>query len=129
MDYAHILKIAYPEMKFGMMNVLDYSTLEWSTINTIAAPSLDQALETFASNKGKEAVRQFRVWRDQLLRESDVYALPDFPHKTDQSRTAWMEYRAQLRDLTLLSSPKLNHELELDMLSVRWPVRPDQAIS
>ena len=37
--------------------------------------------------------------RLNLLKESDVYALPDYPHKTQEAKQAWLDYRQALRDL------------------------------
>lgn len=38
-----------------------------------------------------------RERRNALLQQSDVYVLPDYPHKTDEDREAWLAYRAELR--------------------------------
>ena len=31
--------------------------------------------------------------------ETDKYALPDFPHQSEEIRQAWLDYRQSLRDL------------------------------
>lgn len=47
-----------------------------------------------------------RAQRNQLLLDSDKYVLPDYPHKTEEQRQAWLDYRQALRDITTnLDSP------------------------
>ena len=55
-----------------------------------------------------EELKRLRKERDKLLRESDKYALPDYPHTRKE---AWMTYRQALRDL-----PATGGE---------WPVKPE----
>jgi hypothetical protein len=42
---------------------------------------------------------EMRETRNKLLKETDKYALPDWPHKTPEIRQAWLDYRQALRDL------------------------------
>jgi len=45
-----------------------------------------------------ELLRQIRIKRDRLLRESDFTQIPDAPLSAEQ-RAAWQVYRQALRDL------------------------------
>lgn len=48
----------------------------------------------------EQAWTALRARRNQLLLESDKYVLPDYPHKTDEIKQAWLDYRQALRDIT-----------------------------
>lgn len=48
----------------------------------------------------EQAWAALRARRNQLLLESDKYVLPDYPHKTDEIKQAWLDYRQALRDIT-----------------------------
>jgi hypothetical protein len=49
--------------------------------------------------KNKRTMHSLRTKRDRLIKESDVYSLPDFPHPTPETKQAWLDYRQSLRDL------------------------------
>ena len=40
-----------------------------------------------------------RQKRNEALRDSDCVVLPDYPHKSQEERRRWIEYRQHLRDL------------------------------
>jgi hypothetical protein len=50
--------------------------------------------------KDKYILTLFRVERDALLKESDIYMFSDYPHKTPEKKEAWIVYRQALRDST-----------------------------
>lgn len=54
--------------------------------------------------------------RDQFLRDTDKYALPDWPHASLEKQREWLEYRQALRDLPSTTD---------DPASAVWPTRPD----
>lgn len=62
---------------------------------------------------------ELRAKRDTLLRESDIYSLPDYPHPTEEAKQAWLDYRQALRDLPA------NTE---DPNNIDWPRRPDEPV-
>jgi hypothetical protein len=49
--------------------------------------------------KNKLALKNLRRKRNFLIKDSDVYSLPDYPHPTPEARQAWLDYRQALRDL------------------------------
>jgi len=53
----------------------------------------------------EDILEEFRKKRDELLKESDKYALPDFPHQTSEIKQAWLDYRQTLRDLPNNENP------------------------
>ena len=65
-----------------------------------------------------------REYRDRLLKESDVYMLPDYPHRSKKMKEAWAVYRQQLRDLPSISTPSINADRTLNLESVRFPTPP-----
>jgi hypothetical protein len=65
-----------------------------------------------------------RELRDKLLAETDYLMNPDYPHKTEEKKQAWKDYRQALRDLPNNSDPKLNEKGELDMDSITIPIKP-----
>ena len=71
-----------------------------------------------------EALKKLREQRDPLLDKTDRYALPDFPHDSDEIRQAWLNYRQQLRDLPA-NSPHVSIDLETgELTGVVWPTEP-----
>lgn len=67
--------------------------------------------------------------RDIKLKESDIYALPDYPHESDVVRQAWLDYRTSLRDITKTAEPRLelpfvSIENEPELTNVEWPTPP-----
>lgn len=123
-DYSSILLIAYPGQGWGLSNTADFGSLHWDETNASPKPTLEELLAKFEEMKPVEALRLLRIRRNELLKETDVYALPDFPHASEEVRSAWLAYRAALRDLTGSASPTLGPDFKLDEASVQWPVKP-----
>lgn len=72
-----------------------YDTLEWND-TTIPKPTEEELELRYADL----LVDEMREERNKLLKESDMYAIPDFAHKTESKRQEWLAYRQQLRDFT-----------------------------
>lgn len=71
-----------------------------------------------------EALKKLREQRDPLLDKTDRFALPDFPHDSDEIRQAWLNYRQELRDLPA-NSPNVSIDLETgELTGVVWPTEP-----
>ena len=51
--------------------------------------------------------------------------ISDYPHKSEESKQAWLDYRQQLRDMTITHPPE-TFNLDLNTLEpiVTWPVEP-----
>lgn len=60
-------------------------------------------------------MQKFRETRNRLLDQTDKYSANDYPHKTDEIRQAWLDYRQALRDL-----PANTEDPENPV----WPVAP-----
>jgi hypothetical protein len=66
--------------------------------------------------KNKLALENLRRKRNFLIKGSDVYSLPDYPHPTPEVRQAWFDYRQALRDLPSTTEDPANPV---------WPVPPE----
>lgn len=66
-----------------------------------------------------------RKERNKLLKLSDIYVLPDYPHLNDTVRQNWITYRQALRDIpnNLDISTVLFDEDE-ELTGVNWPTPP-----
>jgi hypothetical protein len=98
--------------------------LQWFSTNK-PKPTMEEIAIVISQLDAEEAMRLLRQKRNAILKDTDVYALPDFPHSTLEKRNKWLAYRQQLRDLTNTANPLLNPETyELDLDSIEWPQRP-----
>jgi hypothetical protein len=85
MDYSKILLKYYNKKAWCCGDT--YDTLMW---NDMSEKPTKEHLESLWNDLLKEEMREER---NQLLKESDYTALPDYPN-----REAWLDYRQQLRD-------------------------------
>lgn len=122
-SFASALREGWPNCQWSLYNDGDFSTLQWFE-EDIPKPSLDEVNKKIIELDSKEAKRLLRLKRNELLQETDIKSLPDFPHKTLQEKEAWMAYRQQLRDFPSSVTPSLNSNYDLDMDSVEWPIKP-----
>jgi len=73
--------------------------------------SKDRYDESFRETE-LDFIRQLRL---EKIKETDKYALPDWPHKTPEIRQAWLDYRQALRDF-----PEV-----VDVKNHIWPTPPE----
>ena len=86
MDYSKILLKYYIQYTWRCGET--YETLVWLD-DRILKPTKEE-LEQLYDDLLKDEMREER---NQLLKDSDYTALPDYPN-----REAWLDYRQQLRD-------------------------------
>tara|TARA_Y100000591_G_C21597960_1_gene576532 strand:- start:172 stop:474 length:303 start_codon:yes stop_codon:yes gene_type:complete len=80
--------------------------------------------ETVTELTNKEiAMEIMRDQRNIILKRSDIYVLPDFPHDYEEVRQAWITYRNNLRQLTTTQTPGLGENGEL--INITWPIDPN----
>lgn len=78
--------------------------------------SLEQMISEYKEYTAyEEPLKEIRRKRDDLLKDTDKYAIPDWPHKTNEVRQAWLDYRQALRELP--------SNIE-DVLNPVWPTPP-----
>lgn len=73
-----------------------------------------------------ERWKLLRELRDKLLSETDYLMNTDYPHKTEEVKQHWKDYRQALRDLPENSNPMLNENGDLDMNSFVLPSPPNE---
>mgnify|MGYP001463187977 CR=1 FL=1 len=67
-------------------------------------------------------IKKLRGVRNKKLLETDMYAIPDFGHPSEEVKQAWLTYRQALRDLPANSTPSLDENGNLT--NVTWPTSP-----
>ena len=77
----------------------DYSTLTWAGTD-MPKPTEAELVAKYNSTKIEVRDKLVRERRDQLLVDSDKYAVKDFPFRTKGKKTEWITYRTNLRNLT-----------------------------
>ena len=93
------------------LGVLDMQIEQEASINPKDLVFLDRAIP--------DALAYYRFLRlevDEILKETDKYTIPDWPHSTPESKQAWLDYRQALRDL-----PTNTTDLENPV----WPSPPE----
>jgi hypothetical protein len=90
MNYYAVLKKHYDGKIWGIAE--DYSTLDWG--DETPKPTDEEMINHWNNMKHEYLEDSMRQQRNQLLRDSDHTALPDFPQ-----RDKWIVYRHNLRTL------------------------------
>lgn len=86
------------------------------TIITIPDDEAAEIIARAAKIEADEAMPRLRVRRDELLRQSDTFVLPDrWAAMSTEKQTAWAVYRQALRDLPANTADPLNPV---------WPIQP-----
>ena len=67
------------------------------------------------------AMELLRDQRNVILKRSDIYVLPDFPHSSEEVRQEWLNYRQNLRNITT-QTPSLDENGFL--IGITWPTKP-----
>ena len=64
-----------------------------------------------------------RQERNNRLKESDIYVLADYPHKTPELKQKWLDYRQTLRDITT-TYPAPDTDADDKLVGIIWPTKP-----
>ena len=68
-------------------------------------------------------IDQKRILRNKYLTDSDKFSLPDYPHKSDDMRQSWLNYRKELRNFTIKIRELLDqYGFEVE---IKWPIPPE----
>ena len=97
MNYFRVLNQFYPNKLFLCKDT--YESIEWSD-EDIPKPTKEELCELYESVKNEWELYEFRIERNALLKETDLYVISDYPHKTPEIKEAWITYRQALRDST-----------------------------
>lgn len=98
-----------------------YNSISWMS-NTITKPTYEEVKSEETKIIQDLPLKELRTIRDNLLINSDVYGLSDFPFTNETMKQEWMTYRKNLRNLPSNSDPKLDSNNEL--CNVTWPSKP-----
>ena len=110
-----------PKAQWNLIG-FDYSGLEWLD-KTQTKPTEEEINAQIAELEAAEPFRLLRIERNRRLAETDWTQLKDIDLDLIRERN-WKNYRQALRDLPLVSNPKLDSYGDLDMSSVTWPDKP-----
>jgi hypothetical protein len=105
MNYTEVILKYYPNMKFGADET--YESIEWYETE-YEKPTEEELNAKWEEMKDEYELNLFRIERNALLKESDLYVISDYPHNTPEIKEAWITYRQALRDSTkdkILPSP------------------------
>tara|TARA_B100000900_G_C20556236_1_gene706950 strand:+ start:1277 stop:1657 length:381 start_codon:yes stop_codon:yes gene_type:complete len=121
-DYSVCIKKLRPNASSNwIIRGNDYSTFIWSDKN-YDKPTEQEILDKRVEIHSTYGLTLIRNKREDLLINSDKYALPDWPHESDEKRQEWLNYRKSLRDMTTTQSPQVDSNGQL--LNVTWPTPP-----
>lgn len=98
-----------------------YNSISWMS-NTITKPTYEEVKSEETKIIQDLPLKELRTLRDNLLINSDVYGLSDFPFTNETMKQEWMTYRKNLRNLPSNSDPNLDSNNEL--CNVTWPSKP-----
>lgn len=94
---ADALGDLYPDLLWGIRNS-DYNALEWLDTE-VPKPTLEALEQRRDELIAAQPLKDLRKKRDDLLSKTDKFAIPDWPHPTEEVKQAWLDYRQALRDL------------------------------
>lgn len=98
MNYTQVILKFYPNIGFAIGET--YESLVWHN-ETIEKPTEEELNAKWEEMKDEYELNLFRVERNALLKDSDLYVLPDYPHKTEEIKEKWIIYREALRNSTI----------------------------
>jgi hypothetical protein len=90
--------------------------------NNITKPTYEEVKSEETKIIQDLPLNELRTIRDNLLQNSDIYGLSDFPFTNETMKQEWITYRKNLRNLPSNSDPKLDSNNQL--YNVTWPSKP-----
>ena len=124
MDLEACIQSLTPGASYSIINgTNNYSDLVWHD-TTYAKPTEEEINNKYTELLNNINISILRAERNELLKISDVYVLPDYPHSSEEVRQSWITYRNELRSL-----PNNNPSPEIDstgtVINVTFPVAPN----
>ena len=120
--YMAALTMRYPGEQFSLFP--DTLEVNWDNVQSFPKPTVQDMQQYIQDNRAALALGLCRNQRTIFLKSSDIYALPDYPHVSEQKRNEWLSYRQALRDLPTAMAPSLDSNDVFDVTSVTWPTPP-----
>jgi hypothetical protein len=113
MTIVDALKDLYPKCAWRLQN-FDYDTLEW--LDETPKPTLEELTIRCEHLTVEKKWKELRKERNKRIAQADYLAIPDYPHATEETKQAWLDYRQALRDLPANTTDPENPV---------WPVAPN----
>lgn len=122
--YRKVGKIAYPMLTEVLFQNNWASNSNIILPNNVKRHSEDVWMEFVHKYVFENPIYAVKWARNKLLKDCDHYALPDWPHKSEEERQAWLDYRQALRDITNqdMTNVRLTGYQILD--GIEWPTPP-----
>ena len=108
-----------PNANFSCDNT--YESVVWTSSN-IQKPTKAEVEAKQLELTNKLPITILRAERNNKLFETDMYAIPDFGHASEEVKQSWLTYRQELRDLPSTATPQLDENGNLT--NVTWPTPP-----
>ena len=116
----------YPGKQYWVLYGDDYDRMKWTD------ESIDKPTKEIIDTKIEElkitcAYEMLRTERNKKLSVCDYLFTNDFPHKNEETKQEWLNYRQSLRDITNTQTPIYNFNEEVRRVyitGVKWPTEP-----
>ena len=95
-----------------------YGGIEWKDTEQ-TKPTEEEVNSEIARLQSEEPMRRLRLYRNDLLAETDWMANSDVTMSD-----AWRTYRQALRDLPSTATPVLDNTSKPGISGVTWPTKP-----
>ena len=114
---SEIIKELRPNSRYSIVG----QVLKWKD-ETTSKPTDEEIEAKRLEILQRIPYEKLRNERNILLKNSDIYSLPDFPHSSDTKRQEWITYRQALRDITTTQTPQIDEYGNLT--NITWPTPP-----
>ena len=116
----NILKDIYPTTPIACGNTYDSIILYYTTEPLVPETAICEKYNNYTLAHNLTILRRER---QQRLSITDIYVLPDFPHKSDEIKQSWLVYRQALRDITATNPMPATDDND-NLIGVVWPTPP-----
>jgi len=101
--------------KMKTFSTTDWNLQVWDTLILDDKPPKELFEAKLQELIDAQPLKKLRAERDTLLSQTDKYATIDYPHESEATKEAWLDYRQALRDLPANTDPS----------NPTWPIQPD----
>lgn len=105
----------------------NYEDIIWLD-ETIPKPTKDEINVVIEELKLESAYEMLRKERNEKLAACDYLFVNDYPHTSDETKNLWINYRQELRDITISQSPIYNFDENFRrtfITGITWPIAPE----
>lgn len=104
-----------------------YDSIEWYGVNS-TIPTSEEINLKIEELRLQEPMRMLREIRDWYLQHTDWTQGVDIQSiRSLEWRTAWYNYREQLRNLTETQTPYFENPSDMHLSGVTWPTPPSES--